>query len=216
MGEEVRIMRLVLLGAPGAGKGTQAKMLVEKYGIPQISTGDILRQAVKDGTPLGLEAKKHMEAGGLVPNDVIIGMMRERLKQEDCAPGFILDGFPRTKDQAEALEGLTMLNAVVNIDVPLDILLARLTGRRSCPSCGAVFHVLNNPSKIEGVCDACDGELVHRKDDNEKTVKSRLDTYTSQTQPLIDFYGEKGIVVNVQGDGKIKKVFANIVEGLGR
>ncbi|MCK4717969.1 MAG: adenylate kinase [Thermoplasmata archaeon] len=209
-------MRLVLLGAPGAGKGTQAKMLVEKYGIPQISTGDILRQAVKDGTPLGLEAKKHMEAGGLVPNDVIIGMMRERLKQEDCAPGFILDGFPRTKDQAEALEGLTMLNAVVNIDVPLDILLARLTGRRSCPSCGAVFHVLNNPSKIEGVCDACDGELVHRKDDNEKTVKSRLDTYTSQTQPLIDFYGEKGIVVNVQGDGKIKKVFANIVEGLGR
>ncbi|MDG6221549.1 MAG: adenylate kinase [Candidatus Thermoplasmatota archaeon] len=207
-------MRLVLLGAPGAGKGTQAKMLVEKYHIPQISTGDILRAHVKEGTGLGAEAKKHMEAGRLVPDEIIIGMMKERLKEEDCAGGFILDGFPRTIDQAKALENITLLDAVVNIDVPLEILLARLTGRRSCPACGAVFHVINNPSREEGKCDACGGALVHRKDDNEETVQSRLDTYTSQTRPLIDFYRGKSILLDVQGDGDIKEIFGSMANAL--
>ena len=207
-------MRLVLLGAPGAGKGTQAKKLEERYEIPQISTGDILRRAVKEETPLGVKAKQHMEGGGLVPDEIVIGLVRERLREEDCAPGFILDGFPRTVEQARALEGITHMDAVVNIDVDLDILMARLTGRRSCPSCGAVYHMQANPPKEEGVCDACGGGLIQREDDNEETVRKRLDTYASQTMPLIDYYKDKGLLVNIVGEGGIENVFNNIVKSL--
>jgi adenylate kinase len=207
-------MKLILLGAPGAGKGTQAQKLVEHYKIPQISTGDLLRAAVKAGTELGKEANEYMTAGKLVPDEVVIGLIEERLKEDDCKEGFILDGFPRTVAQAEKLEEITDIDAVVNIAVDTSILLDRLTGRRTCKECNAMYHLIFNPPKEEGKCDACGGELYQRADDNEETVKSRIETYNESTAPLVDFYREKGKLKEVDGQGAIDEIFQNILKVL--
>ena len=209
-------MDLIFLGPPGAGKGTQAKMLVERYGIPQVSTGDILRAAVAEGTELGKKAKEYMEAGKLVPDEVVIGIIEERLKQSDCEKGFILDGFPRTVPQAEALDKVLekmgrKIDHVLTLDVPEEELIRRLTGRRTCKKCGAMYHIIFNPPKVEGVCDKCGGELYQRPDDNEETVRSRLSVYEQQTRPLIDFYEKKGLVRKIDGRGEIKEIFEQIV-----
>jgi len=209
-------MDLIFLGPPGAGKGTQAKMLVERYGIPQVSTGDILRAAVAEGTELGKKAKEYMEAGKLVPDEVVIGIIEERLKQSDCEKGFILDGFPRTVPQAEALDKVLekmgrKIDHVLTLDVPEEELIKRLTGRRTCKKCGAMYHTIFNPPKVEGVCDKCGGELYQRPDDNEETVRSRLSVYEQQTRPLIDFYEKKGLVRKIDGRGEIKEIFEQIV-----
>jgi adenylate kinase len=208
-------MRLVFLGAPGAGKGTQAKRLVEKYGIPQISTGDLLRAAVAAGTALGKEAKSYMDRGELVPDSVVLGMVKERLSQDDCKKGFILDGFPRNVAQAEALdkmlaEMIMPLDIALNLDVPFDDLMKRLTGRRTCKSCGQMYNVYYSPSKVEGKCDKCGGELFQRDDDKEETIKKRLDVYRAQTEPLIDYYSKKGILKSVSGTGSIDEIFNSI------
>ncbi len=208
-------MRIVLLGAPGAGKGTQAKKMVEKYGIPQISTGDILRQAVADGTPLGLEAKKYMDKGELVPDEVVIGLVKERLQQDDCKKGFILDGFPRNTAQAETLDQVLQemgspLQLALNVDVDFDVLMKRLTGRRTCRQCGQMYNIYYNPPQKEGVCDKCGGELYQRDDDKEETIRKRLEVYQSQTAPLIEYYKNKGILQSVNGVGNIDEIFANI------
>jgi len=208
-------MRLVFLGAPGAGKGTQAKRLVEKYGIPQISTGDLLRAAVAAGTALGKEAKSYMDRGELVPDSVVLGMVKERLSQDDCKKGFILDGFPRNVAQAEALDKMLAemnmpLDIALNLDVPFDDLMKRLTGRRTCKSCGQMYNVYYSPSKVEGKCDKCGGELFQRDDDKEETIKKRLDVYRAQTEPLIDYYSKKGILKNVSGTGSIDEIFNSI------
>ena len=214
-------MRLVLLGAPGAGKGTQAKKLIEKYGIPQISTGDLLRAAVKEGSPLGKEAKGYMDSGGLVPDSVVLGMMEERLKQDDCKKGYILDGFPRNTAQAEALDkmldGMGMaITGAISVDVPTEDLMKRLTGRRTCKSCGQMFNVHFSAPKAEGVCDKCGAELYHRDDDREDTIKNRLKVYEEQTAPLITYYGGKGILHSIEGTGSIDDIFVKVcavVEG---
>jgi adenylate kinase len=208
-------MRLVFLGAPGAGKGTQAKRLVEKYGIPQISTGDLLRAAVAAGTALGKEAKSYMDRGELVPDSVVLGMVKERLSQDDCKKGFILDGFPRNVAQAEALDKMLAemnmpLDIALNLDVPFDDLMKRLTGRRTCKSCGQMYNVYYSPSKVEGKCDKCGGELFQRDDDKEETIKKRLDVYRAQTEPLIDYYSKKGILKSVSGTGSIDEIFNSI------
>jgi adenylate kinase len=208
-------MRLVLLGAPGAGKGTQAKMLIEKYKLPQISTGDILRKAVTDGTPLGKEAKVIMEKGELVPDRIVLGLVEERLKQDDCKTGFILDGFPRNTVQAEELDkildSLKMpLNAALNVDIPQEDLMKRLTGRRTCKNCQQMYNIYYSPPKKEGVCDKCGGELFQRDDDKEATIKKRLDVYDTQTAPLIDYYQKKGILKSVKGTGSIDDIFKNV------
>lgn len=208
-------MRIVLLGAPGAGKGTQAKKLIEKYGIPQISTGDILRKAVADGTPLGKEAKSYMDKGELVPDSVVIGLVKERLGQDDCKKGFILDGFPRNTAQAETLDGVLSemnmpLQVALSVDVDLDILMKRLTGRRTCKGCGQMFNVYFSPPQKEGVCDKCGGELYQRDDDKEETIKKRLEVYEAQTAPLIDYYQGKGILKRVNGEGDIDQIFGEI------
>ena len=213
-------MRVVLLGPPGAGKGTQAATMVEKYHIAHISTGDLLRAAVKEGTPLGLEAKGYMESGQLVPDSLILGLVEERIQKEDCQEGFLLDGFPRTTAQADALgEMLNKLNqaldAVINIQVPMDKLMARLTGRRVCKSCGATFHNVFNPSAKGDFCDKCGAELYQRADDTEETVKARLDVYEQQTAPLISYYAEKGLLKDINGDQDIKKVDEDIARALG-
>lgn len=213
-------MRLVLLGAPGAGKGTQAKKLIEKYGIPQISTGDILRAAVAAGTPLGKEAKSYMDKGELVPDRVVLGMVEERLKQDDCKKGYILDGFPRNVAQAEALDKLLNalgmpLDAALSVDVPFDDLMKRLTGRRTCKACAQMYNVYFNPPKKEGVCDKCGGELFQRDDDKEATIKKRLEVYNSQTAPLIEYYSKKGILKSVKGTGSIDEIFNNLCKVLG-
>jgi adenylate kinase len=213
-------MRLVLLGAPGAGKGTQAKKLIEKYGIPQISTGDLLRAAVSAGTQLGKEAKSYMDRGELVPDRVVLGMVEERLKQDDCKKGYILDGFPRNVAQAEALDKMLndlgmSLDAALSVDVPFDDLMKRLTGRRTCKACGQMYNIYFNPPKKEGVCDKCGGELFQRDDDKEETIKKRLEVYNSQTSPLIDYYSKKGILKSVNGTGSIDEIFANICKVLG-
>ncbi|MEM3567169.1 MAG: adenylate kinase, partial [Thermoplasmata archaeon] len=182
-------MNLIMLGAPGAGKGTQAQKLAAHLKIPQISTGDMLRQALAEGTPLGMEARKYMEAGKLVPDAVVVGIVKERLSREDCRNGFILDGFPRTLEQAKALDGIAKIDYVINIDVPEEILVERITGRRSCRKCGAVYHVKYNPPKTPGQCDVCGGELYQREDDREETVRKRLETYRNQTKVLIEYYG---------------------------
>jgi adenylate kinase len=213
-------MRLVLLGAPGAGKGTQAKKLIEKYGIPQISTGDLLRAAVSAGTQLGKEAKSYMDKGELVPDRVVLGMVEERLKQDDCKKGYILDGFPRNVAQAEALDKMLndlgmSLDAALSVDVPFDDLMKRLTGRRTCKACGQMYNIYFNPPKKEGVCDKCGGELFQRDDDKEETIKKRLEVYNSQTSPLIDYYSKKGILKSVNGTGSIDEIFANICKVLG-
>jgi len=209
-------MNLILLGGPGAGKGTQAKKLIDKFQIPQISTGDILRAAVKEGTEMGRKAKEYMDAGKLVPDEVVIGIIKDRLAQSDCKKGFILDGFPRTVPQAEALDkvlaGLgNKIDHVVSIDVDEEALVTRLTGRRTCKSCGQMYHVAFNPSKKEGVCDKCGGELYQRDDDNETTVRSRLATYNQATKPLIDYYTAQALVRSIPGVGSIDDIFNKIV-----
>ncbi|GAB4483896.1 MAG: adenylate kinase [Thermodesulfovibrionales bacterium] len=214
-------MRLVLLGAPGAGKGTQAKKIIEKYPIPQISTGDLLRAAVAAGTSLGKEAKSYMDKGELVPDSVVLGMVQERLKQEDCKKGYILDGFPRNTKQAEELDKMLgslgmSLTAALSVDVPFEDLMKRLTGRRTCKACGQMYNVYFGPSKKEGVCDKCGGELFQRDDDKEETIKKRLDVYSAQTAPLIDYYGGKGILKSVDGSkGSIDEIFAKVCAALG-
>ncbi|MEW6052248.1 MAG: adenylate kinase [Nitrospirota bacterium] len=213
-------MRIVLLGAPGAGKGTQAKKLIEKYGMPQISTGDLLRAAVAAGTPLGKEAKSYMDKGELVPDSVVLGMVEERLKQDDCKKGYILDGFPRNTAQAEALDkmlaSLNMsLTAALSVDVPFDDLMKRLTGRRTCKSCGQMYNVYFKAPAKEGVCDKCSGELFQRDDDKEATIKKRLEVYSAQTEPLIGYYKNKGILKSVSGTGSIDDIFKKVTETLG-
>ncbi|MDM5318359.1 adenylate kinase [Fictibacillus sp. b24] len=213
-------MYLVLMGLPGAGKGTQAERIVEKYGIPHISTGDMFRAAIKEETPLGLEAKSYMDAGNLVPDEVTIGIVRDRLSKKDCEKGFLLDGFPRTVAQAEALEEITTelgrtIDYVLNISVDSDQLMQRLTGRRICQTCGSTYHVIFNPPKVEGVCDKDGGTLIQRQDDNEETVRNRLDVNMKQAKPLLDFYGEKGYLKNVNGDQDIDKVFQDIDQLIG-
>ena len=213
-------MRLILLGPPGAGKGTQAKLLVDKLGIPQVSTGDMLRAAVKAGTPLGQEAQQYMNRGALVPDAVIIGLVRERLQQADCARGYILDGFPRTVAQAEALEKTlaelsARLNHVVSLEVPTEDLVLRIAGRRTCRNCGAMYHVRFSPSKTDGRCDTCGGPTTQRDDDREETVRRRLQVYTDQTAPLIDFYAGRGLLKRVEGTGEIADIFQRITRVLG-
>ena len=208
-------MNLVLMGLPGAGKGTQAERIVEEYHIPHISTGDMFRAAMKDETPLGLEAKSYMDKGELVPDEVTIGIVRDRLAKDDCQKSFLLDGFPRTVAQAEALEMDRQLDYVINIEVDKSILMERLTGRRICKACGATYHLVFNPPANEGVCDRCGGELYQRADDNEATVQTRLDVNIQQSQPLITFYEGKGYLRNLDGQQPIDKVFADIEELLG-
>ncbi|OLN23087.1 adenylate kinase [Domibacillus antri] len=215
-------MNLVLMGLPGAGKGTQAEKIVEKYGVPHISTGDMFRAAMKDETELGLKAKSFMDKGELVPDEVTIGIVHERLSQSDCAQGFLLDGFPRTVAQAEALEDILanlnrQIDYVINVDVDKDILMARLTGRRICKSCGATYHLEFNPPSQEDKCDRCGGELYQRADDNAETVQNRLDVNLKQTEPLLAFYNEKGYLKNINGQQDINVVFEDIdwlLEGL--
>jgi adenylate kinase len=212
-------MNVILLGPPGAGKGTQAKMLVEEYQIPQISTGDILRAAVKEGSPLGKEAKACMDKGDLVPDSVVIGIVEERIQQPDCAKGYMLDGFPRTVPQAEALDGMlqnlsSQIDHVVSIEVASEELVGRLTGRRTCRDCGVGFHVMFDPPEQEGVCDKCGGELYQRDDDNVETVTSRLEVYESQTLPLIDYYKAQGKIRPIDGVGDIKEIFARVTQVL--
>jgi adenylate kinase len=213
-------MRIVLLGAPGAGKGTQAKILIEKYGMPQISTGDLLRAAVAAGTALGKEAKSYMDKGELVPDSVVLGMVEERLKQDDCKKGYILDGFPRNTAQAEALDkmlaSLNMsLTAALSVDVPFEDLMKRLTGRRTCKSCGQMYNIYFKAPAKEGVCDKCSGELFQRDDDKEATIKKRLEVYSAQTEPLIGYYKNKGILKSVSGTGTIDEIFKKVTAVLG-
>jgi adenylate kinase len=203
------------MGLPGAGKGTQAEKVVEEYGIPHISTGDMFRAAMKEGTELGLKAKSFMDKGELVPDEVTIGIVRERLSKDDCKKGFLLDGFPRTVPQAEALENILAdlerkIDYVINIDVDKNILMERLTGRRICKSCGATYHLVFNPPAQEGVCDRCGGELYQRADDNAETVQNRLEVNIKQAQPLLDFYEEKGYLRTLDGQRDISVVFAEI------
>jgi adenylate kinase len=208
-------MRLVLLGAPGSGKGTQAKFLVERYKIPQISTGDLLRNAVKAGTELGRKAKEFMDAGQLVPDALVLGMIRERLSESDVKPGFILDGFPRNQAQAVALDKLLTemqqpLDLALLIDVDYDVLMQRLTGRLTCVSCGAVFNIYTNPPSLDDECDACGGDLHHRADDNEETIGNRLRVYDAQTRPLIEYYGDSRRLKTINGEGDIKEIFQKV------
>jgi adenylate kinase len=215
------MMNLLIMGPPGAGKGTQAETLTAKLAIPHISTGDMFRKAISDGTELGKKAKEFMDAGQLVPDEVTIGIVKERLSEEDCRKGFLLDGFPRTVPQAEALEGILKelgmeLDAVLNVAVPDEKLVARLTGRRICRQCGASYHVLYNAPKQEGICDACQGELYQRSDDSEETATNRLSVYHQNTAPLIDFYAKRGLLKEIDGDRPIPEVLVAIGQALGR
>lgn len=212
-------MNLVFLGPPGAGKGTQAERISEKYGIAHISTGDIFRENIKKGTELGRKAKEYMDRGELVPDEVVIAIVREALSGEECARGFLLDGFPRTVAQADALEKMLEeigrpLDRVVNLSVPDQVVVERLTARRTCRNCGRNYHLMFNPPKVDGVCDACGGELYQRDDDREETVRARLEEYRRKTQPLIDYYREKGLLVEVAGDGGIDEVTEAIQDAL--
>lgn len=207
-------MKIILLGAPGAGKGTQADAIKAKYGgIPQISTGDILRQAVRDGTEVGKKAKSFMDAGKLVPDEIIMDIMKARLNQPDCLKGYILDGFPRTINQAEKLGKISKVDIVININVSSDSLLQRLTGRRSCPKCGASYHLLFNPPPQPGKC-KCGGNLIQRDDDKEETVRKRLETYQNQTAPLIEYYLKKKLLKHVDGNKKPAEVSAELLKVL--
>lgn len=208
-------MRIVLLGAPGSGKGTQAKLLTDQYKVPQISTGDLLRAAVRSGTPLGLQAKAAMDAGRLVSDDLVLAMIRERMSQPDARNGFILDGFPRNLAQAQTLDAMLErmgqpLDLALLIDVDLDILMQRMTGRRTCESCGQTYNIYSSPSKLEDRCDKCGGNLRHRADDNEETIGNRLRVYEAQTSPLIEYYRAHGRLRSVQGVGEIAHIFAAI------
>ncbi len=208
-------MKLILLGAPGAGKGTQAEILSRRLGIPTISTGAMLRAAMKAGTPVGLRAKEYVDNGRLVPDEVIIGIVKERLAKEDCKNGCILDGMPRTIPQAVALEENGVeINRAISIEIEDETIIERMSGRRTCHDCGASFHVVNNPPKTEGVCDLCGGELTIRKDDAPETVKARLATYHSETEPLKDFYAQRGKLASVENQPSIEAVTALIVKAL--
>ena len=213
-------MKIIMLGAPGAGKGTQAKMIAEKCGIPHISTGDIFRANIKNVTELGAKAKEYMDKGLLVPDELVCDLVVDRIQQADCEKGYILDGFPRTIPQAEALENA--LNAIeqkldyaIDIDVPDENIINRMSGRRACVGCGATYHVVFNPTKVEGKCDVCGESLILRDDDKPETVKKRLDVYHTQTQPLIDFYSARKVLVEVDGTQSMDKVFEDIMKILG-
>ena len=213
-------MRLILLGPPGAGKGTQAKLLVEQLRIPQIATGDMLRAAVQAGTALGREAKQYMDRGGLVPDEVIIGLVRERLQAPDCARGYILDGFPRTLTQAEALGSTleelgTGLDHVLSLEVPTEELVLRIAGRRTCRNCGAMYHMRFSPSARTGHCDRCGGPTYQRDDDQEETVRNRLQVYGDQTAPLIEYYEARGLLRRVPGTGEVAEISQRISRALG-
>lgn len=212
-------MRLILLGAPGVGKGTQANKLTEKYNIPKISTGDMLRDAIKNGTELGLKAKSFMDAGQLVPDDVVIGIVEERLKGKDCNEGWILDGFPRTLQQAYSLDSMlqrinTPIGFVLNLEVEEGEVVKRLSGRRSCEVCQNTYHIFLSPSKTEGVCDKCGGRLIQRNDDREDTIRERLRVYREKTEPLVTYYSEKGLLKKIDASYDIDVVFDNICSGI--
>ena len=213
-------MKIIMLGAPGAGKGTQAKMIADKYGVPHISTGDIFRANIKNGTELGMEAQKYMDQGLLVPDELTVRILLDRVAQDDCKNGYVLDGFPRTIPQAEVLDSeLTKLgdhiDYAINVDVPDENIVKRMSGRRACLTCGATYHIEHVPPKKEGICDVCGSELVLRDDDKPETVKNRLNVYHEQTQPLIDFYTEKGVLKTVDGTVPMEEVFAAITAILG-
>lgn len=210
-------MKLILLGAPGAGKGTQAERISENFGIPTISTGERLRAAIKDGTELGLKAKSFMDAGALVPDEVVIGIIKEYLSSEQCKNGFILDGFPRSIPQAEALDSMGVsLDAVLSLEVTDDKIVERMSGRRVCPICGATHHIIYNPPEKDGICDKCGAELQIRKDDAPETVLSRLETYHRITEPLKEFYSNKGILITVSGQEKVEDTSAIVNAALSR
>ncbi|MGI5824985.1 MAG: adenylate kinase [Bacillota bacterium] len=214
-------MRLVLMGAPGAGKGTQADVMAKKLFVPHISTGDIFRAAIKAGTEMGKLAEQYISQGKLVPDEVTLGIVKDRLEEADCKDGFILDGFPRTIAQADGLQEYLAsvdrpLDSVINIDVDLNSLVDRLTGRRVCRGCGASFHLMYNPPAKEGVCDECGGELYQRKDDSEETIKNRLNVYVENSKPLIDYYAEKGLLMEVDGNQAINEVLTAIGKNLGK
>ena len=213
-------MKIIMLGAPGAGKGTQAKMIAEKYGIPHVSTGDIFRANIKNGTELGMEAKKYMDQGLLVPDELTVKILLDRVAQADCANGYVLDGFPRTIPQAEVLDKALSelgesIDYAINVDVPDENIVRRMSGRRACLDCGATYHIEHIPPKKEGICDNCGSELVLRDDDKPETVQNRLEVYHAQTQPLIDFYSEKGVLKTVDGTVDMSDVFNAIVAILG-
>ncbi len=213
-------MRMILLGPPGSGKGTQAQKLIEKFQVPQVSTGDLFRSAAKNQTALGKKAKEYMDRGALVPDQVVIGMVEERMKQPDCKKGFILDGFPRTIPQAQALDkmlaGLGMnVDAVVEVDVPDQEVVRRISGRRTCRNCSAMYHIEFNKPKAAGKCDKCGSELYQRDDDKEEVIKSRLKVYHDQTAPLVEFYSKKNLVKKVDGIGSIDEIFGKVIGALG-
>lgn len=213
-------MNLILLGPPGAGKGTQAARIIEKYNIPHISTGDIFRKNIKEGTRLGKKAKEYMDKGELVPDSLVIEIATDRLTEDDCKEGFLLDGFPRTVEQAVALDAFLgehgkKIDHVLDIDVPKEELMTRLIGRRVCKNCGATYHITNMPPKTEGVCDKCGGELMQRDDDTESTVENRIEVYNKQTKPLLDYYDRLGNIAHLDGSIGLEKLFAQICEILG-
>lgn len=213
-------MKIIMLGAPGAGKGTQAKMIAEKYNIPHISTGDIFRANIKNGTELGKKAKSYMDKGQLVPDELTLDLIMDRFKEDDCKNGYVLDGFPRTIPQAEALDAALRANGekvdfAIDVDVPDENIVKRMGGRRACVNCGATYHIVYSPTKVEGKCDKCGEELIVRDDDKPETVLSRLEVYHNQTQPLIDYYNEQGILKTVDGTVDMKDVFKAIVDILG-
>ncbi len=213
-------MKIIMLGAPGAGKGTQAKMIAEKYSIPHVSTGDIFRANIKNGTELGKQAKEYMDAGKLVPDELTVKILLDRVAQDDCKNGYVLDGFPRTIPQAEVLENALnelgdKIDFAVNVDVPDENIVRRMSGRRACLKCGATYHIEHIPPKQEGICDTCGSELVLRDDDKPETVQNRLKVYHDQTQPLIDFYTERKVLKTVDGTKDMKEVFADIIAILG-
>ncbi len=212
-------MHVIIMGPPGSGKGTQAKLIAGKYHIPQIATGDILREAVGGGLAPGLETKVYMTRGELVPDEVVIGIIEGRVTQGNCGRGFLLDGFPRTLDQANALEGMLgkrglTIDHVINIEIEMEELIRRLRGRRTCSKCGAMYHLLFNPPEKEGICDICGGSLYQRDDDKEGTIRSRFEVYSNQTEPVIQYYASQGLVRFINGVGKIDDIFFRIVEAI--
>lgn len=214
------MMKIIMLGAPGAGKGTQAKQIADQYGIPHISTGDIFRANIKNGTELGQKAKQYMDQGLLVPDELTCDLVMDRIQQEDCKNGFVLDGFPRTIPQAEALtEALNRINETmdyaIDVDVPDESIVSRMSGRRACLNCGATYHIVSIPTKVEGICDRCGSEVVLRDDDKPETVQKRLSVYHEQTQPLIDYYKNEGVLAEVDGTLDMEDVFQAIVKILG-